>query len=253
MRVAALHDVHGNLPALEAVLAEVAAIDVDRIVCGGDVVAGPYPRECLERLLGFGAAFVRGNADHESPRAPAGLWDWVAARLDPVSLDFLEQLPQSVALGGVRYCHGSPRDEDEILTRISPDERFGAALAGVEERLVVGGHTHVQYVREVGWGDSPGDSPPPRALTPGTVPGTVPRWLFANAGSVGMPYEGRPGAFWALVEGEAVEHRHTPYAVDAACAAIRGSGYPLADDLCSLLLDPKDPDEVSAYFESIAA
>jgi putative phosphoesterase len=229
MRVAALHDVHGNLPALEAVLAEVASLEVDRIVCGGDVVAGPFPRECLERLVDLDAAFVRGNADRDSPRAPAGLWDWVAARLDPLSLEFLAGLPQSLALGGVRYCHGSPRDEDEILTKVSPDERFRAALTGVEERLVVGGHTHVQFVRD--------------------VDGT----RFVNAGSVGMPYEGKPGAFWALVEGEAVEHRHTPYAVDAACAAIRGSGYPQADDLCSLLLEPKDPDEVSAYFESFAA
>lgn len=229
MRVAALCDVHGNLPALEAVVAEVAALGVDRIVCGGDVVAGPFPRDCLERLVDLDAVFVRGNADHESPRAPAGFWGWVAAQLDPLALDFLLGLPETVALGGVRYCHGSPRDEDEILTRVSPDERFRAALADVEERLVVGGHTHVQFERELDG------------------------IRFVNAGSVGMPYEGKRGAFWALLDGEQVEHRHTPYAVEAACAAIRTSGYPHADDLCSLLLDPKDPDEVSAYFERVAA
>ena len=83
MRVAALCDVHGNLPALEAVLAEVASLDVDRIVCGGDVVAGPFPRQCLEKLVGLDAVFVRGNADRESPRAPAGTWEWIVARLDP--------------------------------------------------------------------------------------------------------------------------------------------------------------------------
>ncbi len=221
MRVAALHDVHGNLPALEAVLAEVASLGVDRIVCGGDVVAGPFPRECLHVLLERDAVFVRGNADRE-------LGEWVEGRLSPLSLDFLRDLPEAVPTGGVLYCHGSPRSDEEILTRVSPEERFRAALAGVTERLVVGGHTHVQFVREVDG------------------------IRFANAGSVGMPYEGKPGAFWALVEGEAVEHRRTPYAVDAACAAIRGSGYPQADDLCSILLEPKDPDEVSAYFEILA-
>jgi putative phosphoesterase len=229
MRVAALCDVHGNLPALEAVLAEVASLEVDRIVCGGDVVAGPFPRECLDKLVGVEAVFVRGNADRESPRAPAGTWEWIVASLDPLAVAFLGDLPQTVSLGGVLYCHGSPRDDDEILTRISADDRFRAALKGVEERLVVGGHTHVQFER------------------------VVDGIRFVNAGSVGMPYEGKQGAFWALLEGDDVVLRHTPYAVDAAVTAIRGSGYPGADQIAGLLLEPEDPDEVSAYFESIAA
>jgi len=229
MRVAALCDVHGNLPALEAVLAEVSSLEVDRIVCGGDVVAGPFPRECLDKLVGADAVFVRGNADRESPRAPEGTWEWIAANLDPLSIAFLRDLPQAVALGGVLYCHGSPRDDDEILTRVSSDERFRAALAGVEERLVVGGHTHVQFER------------------------VVEGIRFVNAGSVGIPYEGKQGAFWALLDGEDVHLRHTPYAVDAAAAAIRTSGYPGADQIAGWLLDPEDPDEVSAYFESVAS
>jgi putative phosphoesterase len=228
MRVAVLNDVHGNLPALEAVLAEVRSLDVDEIVCGGDVVAGPFPRECLEKLVGLGAVFVRGNADGYSPRAPAGFWEWVTARLDPLSLEFVSEWPHPVVLDGVLYCHGSPRDEDEILTRVSPDERFRAALAGVEERLVVGGHTHVQFEREVDG------------------------IRFVNAGSVGMPYEGRPGAFWALVDGLDVELRRTPYAVEAAVVAIRATDFPGVEDVASLLLEPKDPDETSAYFESVA-
>ena len=73
-----------------------------------------------------------------------------------------------------------------------------------------------------------------------------------NAGSVGIPYEGKPGAFWALLDGAEVELRHTPYAVDAAVAAIRTSSYPGADQIAGWLLQPEDPDEVSAYFESIA-
>ena len=229
MRVAALCDVHGNLPALEAVLAEVASLEVDAIVCGGDVVAGPFPRDCLGKLVDVGAVFVRGNADRESPRAPAETWDWIVSCLDPPAVEFLAELPQSVSVGGVLYCHGSPRDDDEILTRISPDERFRAALEGVEERLVVGGHTHVQFER------------------------VVDGIRFVNAGSVGIPYEGKRGAFWALLDGEAVDLRHTPYAVDAAAAAIRTSGYPGADQIAGWLLEPEDPDKVSEYFESIAA
>jgi len=227
MRVAVLSDVHGNLPALEAVLAEVASLEVDRIVCGGDLVFGPFPRECLERLIDLGAVFVRGNAD----RVPADKTgsSWVAERLDPLSLEFLRKLPESVSLGGVLYCHGSPRSDEEILTRVSPAERIRAALAGVEERLVVGGHTHVQYERDVGG------------------------IRLVNAGSVGMPCEGRRGAFWAFVDGLDVELRRTPYAVEAAVVAIRASGYPDAEAMCSMLLDPKDPGEVSAYFESLAS
>ncbi|MCP9487894.1 MAG: metallophosphatase family protein [Gaiellaceae bacterium MAG52_C11] len=222
MRVAALYDVHGNLPALEAVLAEVDAAGVDAIVCGGDVAAGPFPVECLELLRAREAVFIRGNADRE-------LSPWLLEQLSPAERGFLAELPHVGSLDGVLYCHGSPRSDDEILTRVSPDERFRAALAAVEAKLVVGGHTHVQFERDVDGA------------------------RFVNAGSVGMPYEGRPGAFWALVSDELVELRRTPYALDAAVAAIRATGYPGTDDLCSTLLDPESPDEASAYFESLVS
>ncbi|NUT54716.1 MAG: metallophosphoesterase family protein [Thermoleophilia bacterium] len=228
MRVAALHDVHGNLPALEAVLAELRSLDVDRIVCGGDVIAGPFPQESLDRLREVEAVFIRGNADRESPRAPEGTWEWLSAQLDEESREFLRTLPLSASLDGVLYCHGSPRDDDEILTKVSPDERFRDALAGVAERVVVGGHTHVQFER------------------------VVDGIRFVNAGSVGMPYEGRQGAFWALLDRGGPQHRHTPYAVDAAAALIRTSSYPGAEQMVGWLLEPEDPDEVSAYFESVA-
>jgi len=226
MRVAVLSDVHGNLPALEAVLAEVASLEVDRIVSAGDLVFGPFPRECLERLVDLGAAFVRGNADRVPDGVPGA--SWVEEQLDPVSLEFLRGLPESISLGGVRYCHGSPRSDEEIITRISPDQRIRAVVTGIEERLVVGGHTHVQFEREVDG------------------------IRFVNAGSVGTPYEGRRGAFWAIVDGLDIELRRTPYAVEAAVTAIQATGYPGAEDLSSWLLEPKDPGEVSAYFESLA-
>ena len=173
--------------------------------------------------------FVRGNADRESPRAPAGTWEWLSAQLDEPAHEFLRTLPISVSLDGVLYCHGSPRDDDEILTKVSPDERFRAALDGVEERVVVGGHTHVQFERDVDG------------------------IRFVNAGSVGMPYEGRQGAFWATARSRVrSSSARTPYAVDAAAAAIRTTTYPNAEQMVGWLLEPEDPDEVSAYFESVA-
>lgn len=220
MRVAVLCDVHGNLPALEAVLAEVASLEVDRIVSGGDLVSGPFPQECLARLVDLGAVFVHGNADGD-------LGEWIEGHFDPLALEFVAGWPHPVSLDGVLYCHGSPRDENEILTRVSPDERCRAALAEVEERLVVGGHTHVQYVREVDG------------------------IRFVNAGSVGMPYEGRPGAFWALLDGDDVDLRRTAYGVDAAVAAFP-AGYPWREEHVKALLEPPDPGEISAHFESIA-
>jgi putative phosphoesterase len=221
MRVAALCDVHGNLPALEAVLADVATLEIDQIVCGGDVAAGPFPQECLQLLLDQDAIFVRGNGDREPG-------EWVEGRLYRSSLEFLRALPTSIAVAGVRYCHGTPRSDDEILTCVSPDERIRAALEGVTEAVVVGGHTHIQFERDVG------------------------DRRFVNAGSVGRPYEGRHGAFWTLLDAGQVEPRRTAYAVDAAVAAIRSSGFP-DPTFVGNLLEPRDPAEVSAYFEGLAA
>lgn len=206
MRVAALSDVHGNLAALEAVLAEIEREGIDVVVCCGDV-AGPFGRECVECLsaLGERVRLVRGNADE-------GV-DWpLAAEL------------QVDGLGRVLFCHGSPRSENEILTKVSPEERAARALAGVDADVVVGGHTHVQYERVVSG----------RRLV--------------NAGSVGMPYEGVRGAFWALL-GPSVELRRTDYDVEAAAAAIAATGDELAVKQAEWLREPPDPDEVSEYFE----
>jgi putative phosphoesterase len=221
VRVAALYDVHGNLPALEAVLAEVAALEPDAIVCGGDVAAGPFPRECVERLHRRGAVFVRGNGDRD-------LSAWLREQLPVDAQAFLQGQPHVRVLGDVLYCHGSPRRDDEILTKVSPPERLRAALEGVEQSLVVCGHTHVQFETSAGG---------PRLV---------------NAGSVGSPYEGRRGAFWALVDGLDVELRRTPYAVEAAAAAIRATAYPEAEQLAGWLLEPVDPEEASISFESVA-
>jgi putative phosphoesterase len=214
VRVAVLCDVHGNLPALEAVLAEVAREEVDAVVSGGDVLSPPFARECVERLRAVGATFVRGNADRLEP----GWEDVVAGWLLTAELDV-------DGLGRVVVCHGSPRSDEEVLTRVSPDERVRAALAGVEADVVVGGHTHVQYDR--------------------VVDGV----RLVNAGSVGMPYEGRPGAFWALL-GPDVELRRTEYDHGPLAEALEALGDDRSLERMAWLHDPPDPVEVSAYFES---
>ena len=223
MRVAALYDVHGNLPALEAVLADERCASADVLVSGGDLCAGPMPVESLELLQQRGARFVRGNADRE-------LEGWPAARLDDTQLALLRSWPTTLTLdcgGGVEvtFCHGSPRSDDEILTSLTPATIVDEACGGAP--FVVCGHTHVQFDLRAG------------------------RTRLVNAGSVGRPYEGRTAAFWLLLEDGVTYPTHTDYDVQEAVDRIRATGYDDADDMVSALLEPHSADEASAYFESI--
>jgi predicted phosphodiesterase len=237
MRVAALYDVHANLPALEAVLAEV---DADTILVGGDAVLGPMPKETLSLLRDRGATFIRGNCDREvaTPGEGEELWTrrarWAHEQLDDEELAFLRNLPHPLllevdGLGEVLFCHGSPRSDEEILTAVTPPKRLDPILDGVTQNLVVCGHTHAQFDRLVG----------DRRLV--------------NAGSVGMAYEGEPGiASWALL-GPTVELRRTPYDIEAAAELVRETGFPEADELVNeALLHPPSAEEVTAHFESLA-
>jgi putative phosphoesterase len=238
MTVAALYDVHGNLPALEAVLAEVEA---DRILCGGDLVAGPMPVECLERLRGLGATFIRGNTDRAVMQGGEGEdpWSeqlrWVGEQLNEDQRDFVRSWPHPLSLdveglGPVLFCHGSPRSDEEILTAITPPKRLDPILDGVREEVVVCGHTHVQFERRVG------DT------------------LLVNAGSVGMPYEGETGiASWALL-GPDVELRRSRYDPEAAADAIRATGYPEADAfVVEYVLSAYSAEEATAQLEERAS
>jgi predicted phosphodiesterase len=200
--VAALYDVHGNLPALDAVLADVP--DDAAVVVGGDVAFGPFPSETLERLRGLGdrVHWIRGNADREltpgeEGLAPAAMIEWVRARLTPEQTAFLHGLPPTLELdvdgvGRVLFCHATPQNDVDIFTSITPVERVAPSFAGVTADLVVVGHTHMQFDREIA--------------------GT----RVVNAGSVGMAYEDTPGAYWALLphDGGHVELTMTPYALD---------------------------------------
>jgi diadenosine tetraphosphatase ApaH/serine/threonine PP2A family protein phosphatase len=128
----------------------------------------------------------------------------------------------------VLYCHATPRRDDEMLTRISPPERWSAALAGVTAPLVVGGHTHQADDRWVGAA------------------------RFLNAGSVGLPYEGDGAARWLWVEDGIPEKRATAYDAAAAGERMLAAGWPDERSLRAALIDPVDPFEVTRIFEGIA-
>jgi len=201
MRIAALYDVHGNLPALEAVLADVERESVDEIVFGGDLTWGPLPRETLELVRSVDrASFVRGNTDREPD-------DWERSRLSEEEVAFLQAQPPTIERDGVLYCHATPRSDDEVVTPATPDGRLREILAGLEQRVVVAGHTHMQQDR----------------LIDGT--------RFVNAGSVGLPYEGELGAFWALLVDGVPELRNTELEHEGVVEAFRQSRWPRASEI----------------------
>lgn len=187
--VATLYDVHGNLRALAAVLAEIP--DGATIVVGGDVcLAGDEPAEVLERLraLGDRVVWVRGNTDREltageDRMAPDELIEATRAKLTGEQIEFLHALPTSARIGEVLYVHASPRNDVDIFTERTPEERIAFLFEDVEAGVVMCGHTHMQFDR------------------------TVAGKRVVNSGSVGAAYEERPGAYWTLD----LEHRFTPY------------------------------------------
>jgi putative phosphoesterase len=187
--IAALYDVHGNLPALEAVLAEIP--DDATIVVGGDVCAGgAQPAEVLERLraLGERVVWIRGNADRElmpgeEGLAPPGALDDTRAKLSDEQIAFLHGNPPTAQIERVLFCHATPRNDVDIFTERTPEERLVEIFAEVDADVVVCGHTHMQFER------------------------TIAGKRVLNSGSVGMPYEEEPGAYWLLD----LEHRRTPY------------------------------------------
>jgi putative phosphoesterase len=239
--VAALYDIHGNLPALDAVLAELHREPPDSVVVGGDVAAGPMPREVLARLreLPWPVHWLRGNADRAvvmgfDGTIPPELRDhplfqgdaWAATFLSRADRDFLDGLPPLIALhveglGAVLFCHGTARSDEERVTTATPPERLARVLADAGSDVVVGGHTHRQFDRRAGGR------------------------RMINAGSVGRPYEHRPGAYWLRL-GPGVTLRRTPYDTAAADAAFRSLGYPAAD----LMFAPVNPDEVAERYEA---
>ena len=237
MRLAVLCDIHGNLPALEAVVGEVGEASVDRVVVGGDVVPGPMVRESLALLLGLNVPvdFIYGNGEAAVLEAMAGrdyralpaeyrpLIRWMAAQLYPGYEPLLAAWPKTFqleipGLGRALFCHGTPRDENEIFTKSTPEDLLLPVFGDLEADLVVCGHTHMQFDRMIG------------------------TTRVVNAGSVGMPF-GAPGADWLLL-GPGVDLRHTAYDLDDAAWRIRATAYPQAAEFAAkYVLQP--PTEVA--------
>lgn len=226
MRVAALYDIHGNLPALEAVLEDVRRADVDLVVVGGDVLPGPMPRETLACLLDLEkpVQFIQGNGDREV-RAPTGAvpesfreaMRWNAQQLLPEHERLIDSWPATLRvrigeLDDVLFCHATPRNDSEIFTRLTPEDRLLPVFAGLDVRLVICGHTHMQFDRTIG------------------------NVRVVNAGSVGMPFQD-PGAYWLLL-GPDVQLRHTAYDLTKAAERIRDTAYPQAHDCARHVLQP---------------
>jgi putative phosphoesterase len=248
MRVAALYDIHGNLPALDAVLEDAQRERVDVIVVGGDVVPGPMPRETITRLLALErpVRFIRGNGDRvvavqaggghigEVSGAFRDVIRWCAEQLDPEHHRQLASWPPSFqvavdGLGEVLFCHATPRNDLEILTRLTPDDVVARMLLGVNARTVVCGHTHLQFDRTVG------------------------NARVINAGSVGMPFAGPQGAYW-LVLGPDVQLRRTAYDFDGAAEQIRATAYPQVEALAlRYILSPPSEEESLAMFSAAEA
>jgi putative phosphoesterase len=234
LRVAALADVHGNAPALEAVLGELAGEQVDLIVFCGDLTWGPLPNETLEVVRGIRTPvrFVRGNADRSVGVHLDVRGTWIAAQHDEDARAFVNGFDESVSadvdgLGPTRFVHGSPRSDEECVTPLTPPERVQEFMADVPERVVVTAHVHVSYDRHVG------------------------DVRLVGPGSVGRPYEGEAGAArWALL-GPGVELRRTPYDHERAAALYRASGIPQLEQDLELLLTPPTRDEAIEHAESL--
>jgi len=244
MRVAALYDIHGNLPALEAVLEDVRRARVDRIVVGGDVVPGPMTRETLRVLLHLDLPvdFIQGNGEvavlaeraGRHPGVPEQFRDvirWSGEQLDSEQERATASWPKTLTvaipgIGGVLFCHATPRNDNEVFTRQTAEERLFPVFASVDASLVVCGHTHMQFDRMVG------------------------KTRVVNAGSVGMPF-GKPGAYWLLL-GPDVQLRQTPYDLDKAADRVRATNYPKAEDFAKRsILRPPSEEEMIAVFARV--
>jgi predicted phosphodiesterase len=254
MPLAALYDIHGNLPALDAVLEDVRRSNADRIVVGGDVVPGPMPRECLRRLLDLDlpVEFIHGNCElavlaqmaagesgqatywgttSGNPLPPEDLANmrWIARELpefEPLFTSWPKTLRLEIpGLGSVLFCHGTPRSETEVFTRLTPEQALVPLIEPLEVSLVVCGHTHMQFNRMVG------------------------KTRVVNAGSVGMPF-GKQGACWTLL-GPEVQLRSTAYDFTAAAERMRSSEYPGARKYADDLLQPPDENELVELFTNI--
>ena len=242
MPVAALYDIHGNLPALEVVLAEIQQAKVDRIVVGGDVLPGPMPRQAVHCLTqqDVPVEFIHGNGDRETLAALRGeissavpeqvreALRWSAAQLDADDVKQIGSWPLNLrirvdGLGEVVFCHATPRNDTEIFSAATVESKLLPIFDELNASVVVCGHTHMQFDRMVG------------------------KTRVVNAGSVGMPF-GEPGAYWLLL-GPDVSLRRTTYDLEQAAERVRATTYPQASDFAArnILQVPAAADVLEMY------
>ncbi len=242
MRVAALYDIHGNLPALKAALIDIQRAGAERIVVGGDAIPGPMVRQTLDCLSAINTPveFIRGNGesavlDELAGRGTGPLPEqareavrWAAGQLRSSDVDVLAAWPDTLRiaipeLGDVLFCHATPRSETEIFTRLTPEDRLLPIFQGLGVALVLCGHTHMQFDRTIGG------------------------VRVVNAGSVGMPF-GEPGAHWALL-GPGVRLCRTSYDLASAAEQVRLSAYPGAEEFARryILQPPSEAEMLEVY------
>ncbi len=242
MRTAALYDIHGNLPALEAVLTEIEREKIDQIVVGGDVVPGPMPNETIARLRGLTipTQFIQGNGDREVLAFKVGVessaipenfresMSWNAQQLGVAETEWIASWPKLLRtqidpIGEVLFCHATPRNDTDVFTRLTPDYELQAIFTELAVALVVCGHSHMQFGRTIG------------------------DVRVVNAGSVGMPF-GKPGAYWLML-GPDIEMRRTTYDLAAVAARIRATNYPQAEEFASknVLQPPTEESMLNAF------
>ncbi|MEZ5426403.1 MAG: metallophosphoesterase family protein [Pyrinomonadaceae bacterium] len=233
-RIAAIYDLHGNLPALEAVLEDIRHAGVELLIVGGDIVPGPMPRETLELLLDLEipVEFIKGNGEADALEAMAGgelarvpepyreIVRWSAGQLYPYYQKTLADWPETLSLevepfGRVLFCHATPRDDNEIFTRLTPEKALISIFDEARADLIVCGHTHMQFDRLIG------------------------KTRVVNAGSLGMPF-GPAGANWLLL-GPEVHLCRTTFDLNAAAELVRRTDYPEAEDFAAQsILEPPD-------------
>lgn len=223
MQIAAIYDIHGNLPALEAVVNDIKKMNIDRLVVGGDVIAGPMPIPVLQLLqnLKLPTDFVLGNAEAEYLRCVDnkpinGLSTrandeakWLSSILPIQSEEFIRTWHNILSiehptLGDILFCHATPRSNIEVFTTRTPEQRIKPAFEGISEKIVICGHTHMQFSRKHG------------------------SINIVNAGSVGMPF-GSVGADWLVIDQD-IEMMHTKYDLKKAADTIKASNYPNAKE-----------------------
>jgi predicted phosphodiesterase len=242
MRILGLYDIHANPEALTAVLDDSRAASPDAVVVGGDAVPGAFAAATLARLeqIAVPVHWIRGNGERELAAAAAQPGDepdpgdmaavsarLTAGELGPARAKELGDHPLTLTIDGILFCHATPRRDDEVLTRISPQDKWDEAFASTTARLVVAGHTHQQHDRRA-------------AAT-----------RYVNAGSVGLPYEGDGAARWIWIEDGEPELRSTPYDSAAAGRRMLEAGWPDERSIGAALIEPIDPMVVTRLFEGL--